>query len=62
LKRDLYKNPNLKLKKWWERIPDSRELGTTKNKQVFSYEICVSCEIDLEDGVCPMCGYGKEEE
>ena len=59
--RDLYKNPNLKLKEWWKKIPKGREIGATKNEIKYSYQICISCETDLIDGVCPMCGQGEDK-
>jgi len=61
LTRDLYKNPNINVKEWWKKIPNSRDIGVTKYETKFSYQICISCEIDLVDGVCPMCGYGEDK-
>ena len=41
--------------KWWEKLPESRELGTTSYPVKFSYQICMNCESDLINGKCPIC-------
>ncbi len=59
--RDMYHDPNLNLKEWWKRIPDSIDYGTTKYPVKYSYEICSSCESDLVDGKCVICQTSEEE-
>ena len=59
--RDMYHNPNLNVKEWWKKIPDSAEYGTTKYPVKYSYEICPSCESDLVEGKCIVCKTDKEE-
>jgi NMD protein affecting ribosome stability and mRNA decay len=51
----MYYNPNLNVKEWWKRIPDSSDYGTTSYKTIYSYEICPTCESDLVDGKCVIC-------
>jgi NMD protein affecting ribosome stability and mRNA decay len=53
--KDMYYNPNLNVKEWWKRIPDSSDYGTTSYKTIYSYEICPTCESDLVDGKCVIC-------
>ena len=59
--KDMYHNPNLDLKEWWKRIPDSKDYGTTSYSVKYSYEICPSCESDLIDGKCVICSVSEEE-
>ena len=53
--KDMYHNPNLDVKEWWKRIPDSKDYGTTKHVEKFSYQICPSCESDLVNNKCSIC-------
>ena len=59
--KDMYHNPNLNLKEWCKRIPDSKDYGMTSYSVKYSYEICPSCESDLVDGKCVICSVSEEE-
>ena len=55
------KNPNLNIKDWWKRIPNSQDYGHTNNETIYSYTICASCESDMTNGVCTVCETNIEE-
>ena len=59
--KDMYHNPNLNVKEWWKRIPDSIEYGTTSYETKYSYQICPSCETDLVDNKCVTCEQTEDE-
>mgnify|MGYP003138106436 CR=1 FL=1 len=69
--KDMYHNPNLNVKDWWKRIPDSIEYGSTSYETKYSYQICPSCETDpfrhiiekcMEKGITkfPLVRYNKK--
>jgi|TARA_E500000318_G_scaffold49486_1_gene46455 hypothetical protein len=59
--KDMYYNPNLNVKEWWKRIPDSSDYGTTSHRIRYSYEICPSCEADLVNNKCVICETTEDE-
>ncbi len=59
--KDMYHNPNLNVKDWWKRIPDSIEYGSTRYETKYSYQICPSCETDLVDNKCVICETSEDE-